>query len=63
LAGNMMLRGPGSQPGATPRMRQDLAVALCGNTREVAKLLLSDLLPADAAAALAGYEALDATAR
>jgi len=34
----MMLRGPASQPGATPRRRHDLAVALSGNTREVAKL-------------------------
>jgi Flp pilus assembly protein TadD len=43
-------------------MRQDLAVALTlsGNTREAEKLLLTDLSPADAAAALAGYEALDA---
>jgi hypothetical protein len=63
LAGNMMLCGPVSQPAAMPRMRQYLAVALCGNTREVEELLLSDLWPADAAAALAGYEALDVTAR
>jgi len=57
-----MLRGPAAQPGATPRMRQDLAVALTlsGNTHEAEKLLLTDLSPADAAAALAGYEALDA---
>jgi len=39
----MMLPGPASHPGVTPWMRQDLAVALSGNTREVAKLLLSDL--------------------
>jgi hypothetical protein len=39
----MMLRGPASQPGATPRMRQDLAVALSGNTREAETLLLTDL--------------------
>jgi Flp pilus assembly protein TadD len=57
-----MLRGPAAQPDATPRVRQDLAVALAlsGNTQEAEKLLLTDLSPADAAAALAGYEALDA---
>jgi hypothetical protein len=43
LAGNMMLYGPLSQPAATPRMRKYLAVALSGNTREVERLLLSDL--------------------
>jgi len=57
-----MLRGPASQPDATPRVRQDLAVALAlsGNPREAEKLLLTDLSPRDAAAALAGYQALDA---
>jgi hypothetical protein len=63
LAGNMMLCGLVSQPAATPRTRQHLAVELCGNTRAVEELLLSDFWPADAAAALAGYEALDATTR
>jgi Flp pilus assembly protein TadD len=58
-----ILRGPGSQPGAAPRLRQDLAMALAlsGNPREAEKLLLTDLSPGDAAAALAGYQALDAT--
>jgi Flp pilus assembly protein TadD len=60
-----LLRGPASQPGATPRVRQDLAVALAlsGNTREAEKLLLTDLSPGDAAAALAGYQALDDTGK
>jgi Flp pilus assembly protein TadD len=60
-----MLRGPGSQPNAPPRVRQDLAVALAlsGNPREAEKLLLTDLSPGDAAAAVAGYRALDATAK
>ncbi len=55
-----MLRGPGSQPDATPRVRQDLAVALTlsGNPGEAERLLLTDLSAADAAAALAGYRAL-----
>ena len=39
----MMLCGPVSQPAATPRTRKYLAVALSGNTREVERLLLSDL--------------------
>jgi Flp pilus assembly protein TadD len=58
-----MLRDAGSRPDATPRLRQDLAVALTlsGNPREAEKLLLTDLSPGDAAKALAGYEALDAT--
>ena len=58
-----MLRGPGSRPDATPRVRQDLAVALAlsGNPREAEKLLLTDLSPSDAASALAGYRALVAT--
>jgi Flp pilus assembly protein TadD len=58
-----MLRGPASQPDATPRVRQDLAVALAlsGNPREAETLLLTDLSPGDAAAALLGYQALDAT--
>ena len=45
------------------RLRQNLAVALTlsGNPREAEKLLLTDLSPGDAAKALAGYEALDAT--
>ncbi len=57
-----MLRGPASRADATPRVRQDLAVALMlsGNKREAEKLLLNDLTPSDAAAALAGYQALDA---
>jgi Flp pilus assembly protein TadD len=60
-----LLRGPASQPDATPRVRQDLAVALAlsGNTREAGKLLLTDLSPSDAAAALAGYQALDPTGK
>jgi Flp pilus assembly protein TadD len=58
-----MLRGAASAPGATPRVRHDLAVALAlsGRLREAEKLLLTDLSPGDAAAALAGYQALDAT--
>jgi Flp pilus assembly protein TadD len=57
-----LLRGPATRPDATPRMRQDLAVALTlsGNTREATQVLLTDLSPSDAAAALAGYQALDA---
>jgi Flp pilus assembly protein TadD len=57
-----MLRGPGSRPDATPRVRQDLAVALAlsGNSKEAKKLLLTDLSPSDAVAALAGYEAFNA---
>lgn len=60
-----MLQGPGSSPGAAPRVRQDLAVALVlsGNPGEAEKLLLTDLSPADAAAALAGYRALGITAK
>jgi hypothetical protein len=38
-----------------------MALALSGNPREAEKLLLTDLSPGDAAAALAGYQALDAT--
>jgi Flp pilus assembly protein TadD len=59
----LMLRGPASGPDATPRVRQDLAVALAlsGNMREAWKVLLTDLTPGDAAAALAGYQALDAS--
>jgi Flp pilus assembly protein TadD len=57
-----MLRGPASGPDASPRERQDLAVALTlsGNPREAAKLLLADLSSGDAAAAVAAYQALDA---
>jgi type IV secretory pathway ATPase VirB11/archaellum biosynthesis ATPase len=60
-----MLRGPATQPDATPRTRQDLAVALAlsGDKDAAEKLLLTDLSPTDAAAALAGYEALNATAK
>jgi Flp pilus assembly protein TadD len=60
-----ILRGPGSQPDAAPRVRQDLAVALVlsGNTGEAEKLLLTDLSPADAAAALVGYRALGITVK
>ncbi len=60
-----MLRGPGSQPDAAPRVRQDLAVALAlsGDTGEAQKLLLTDLSPSDAAAALAGYRALGITVK
>jgi Flp pilus assembly protein TadD len=56
-----LLRGPASQADATPRVRQDLAVALTlsGDTRDAEKLLLTDLSPGDTAAALAGYQALD----
>jgi Flp pilus assembly protein TadD len=56
-----MLRGPASQPDATPRVRQDLAVALAlsGSPKEAEKLLLTDLSASDAAAALAGYQALN----
>jgi len=59
----MMRRGPASQPGATSRVRHALAVALAlsGNTREAKMLLLTDLSPADAAAALARYQTFDAT--
>ncbi len=58
-----MLRGPASGPATTPRVRQDLAVALTlsGAPKEAEKLLLTDLSPGDTTAALAGYEALDAT--
>jgi len=61
----VMLRGPGSQPDAPPRVRQDLAVALAlsGNPGEAEKLLLTDLSPSDAAAALAGYRALGITVK
>jgi Flp pilus assembly protein TadD len=57
-----MLRGPASGTDATARVRQDFAVALAlsGNAREAEQVLLSDLSPSDAAAALAGYQALDA---
>ena len=60
-----MLRGPGSRPDATPRVRQDLAVALTlsGNAHEAEKLLLTDLSASDATAALAGYRALNAVAK
>ncbi len=60
-----MLRGPGSQPDAEPRVRQDLAVALAlsGNSGEAEKLLLTDLSPSDAAAAVAGYRALGITVK
>jgi len=60
-----MLRGAGSRPDAAPRVRQDLAVALAlsGNTGEAEKLLLTDLSPSDAAAALAGYRALGITVK
>jgi Flp pilus assembly protein TadD len=46
-------------------VRQDLAVALAlsGNTGEAEKLLLTDLSPSDAAAALAGYRALGVTVK
>lgn len=56
-----MLRGPAAQPDATPRVREDLAVALAlsGSPKEAEKLLLTDLSPRDAAAALAGYQALN----
>jgi Flp pilus assembly protein TadD len=57
-----MLRGRASLPDVTPRVRQDFAIALAlsGNRREAEKLLLTDLSPADAAAALSGYEAFNA---
>jgi Flp pilus assembly protein TadD len=57
-----MLRGLATGPDATPRLRQDLAMALTlsGSRREAEKLLLTDLSPRDTAAALAGYQALDA---
>ena len=58
-----ILHGPGTRPDAPTRVRQNLAVALAlsGNPRAAEKLLLTDLSPGDAAAALAGYQALDAT--
>ena len=42
-------------------MRDDLALALAlsGSPKEAEKLLLTDLSPGDAAAALAGYQALN----
>ena len=57
-----MLRGPASQPDATPRVRQDLALALVlsGHAHE-ANHAAPDLSPAETADALAGYEALNAT--
>src|SRR6185312_8097347 len=60
-----ILHGPGSRPDAPARVRQDLAVALAlsGKPREAEKLLLTDLSASDAAAALAGYQALDAAHR
>jgi Flp pilus assembly protein TadD len=56
-----MLRGPASGPDATPRVRGDFALALVlsGSPKEAEKLLLTDLSPGDAAAALAGYQALN----
>jgi hypothetical protein len=36
-ASNMMLRGRALRPDATPRMRQDPAVALSGTPREAEK--------------------------
>ena len=44
-------------------VRTALALILSGNTQEAKQLLLTDLSPADAAAALAGYQALDAAVK
>lgn len=55
-----LLRPIASEPGATPRVRQDLAVALVldGQSEEANRILLTQMMPDQARAAIAAYRAL-----